>query len=141
MLDKERILAKIDEMEGYVNELRKIIPEDFGSYEKSTEKKRACERLLHISVECAIDICNMIIVGMRMGLPSSEIDIFEKLEKNEIISRKVSGKLRKMRAFRNVLVHRYGRVDDRTVFDLLKNKLTDFGEFSGEILKYIKKSK
>ncbi|MBN2042390.1 MAG: DUF86 domain-containing protein [Candidatus Aenigmarchaeota archaeon] len=141
MLDKERILAKIDEMEGYSGELKGIIPDNYESYERSIEKKRACERLLHISVECVIDICNMVVVGMKMGLPDSEVDIFEKLEKNKIISRKVSDKLKKMRAFRNVLVHRYGHTDDRTIFDLLKNKLSDFREFSDEILKYLKKSK
>jgi hypothetical protein len=29
MLDKERILAKIDELEGYIKELKQIVPENF----------------------------------------------------------------------------------------------------------------
>ena len=45
MLDRERILAKIDELESYLHDLRTIAPESFTVYQQ-IEKKRACERLL-----------------------------------------------------------------------------------------------
>ena len=37
MLDKERILSKIDDMNSYPNELRQIVPENFSDYQ-SIEK-------------------------------------------------------------------------------------------------------
>lgn len=86
MLDKTRMLAKIDELEGYLKELKEIIPKDYDSYLASIEKRRACERLLQISVECVIDICSLFVSGLRLGLPSDESDIFERLFKNRIIS-------------------------------------------------------
>jgi len=46
--------------------------------------------------------------GLRLGLPSGEEDLFEKLEKRKIITNEVKGKLKTMRGFRNILVHRYG---------------------------------
>lgn len=51
MLDRERILAKIDVLDGYLKELREILPASFGEYKK-IEKRRACERLLQVSIEC-----------------------------------------------------------------------------------------
>ena len=45
MLDKERILIKIDELKGYVNELKQVMPGNFQEYKK-IEKKRSCERIL-----------------------------------------------------------------------------------------------
>lgn len=44
MIDRERVLAKLDELDGYLTELRSIAPE------QRVEKKRACERLLQASV-------------------------------------------------------------------------------------------
>lgn len=51
MLDKDRILAKLDELESYIIELESTMPEDYEEYIDDIEKKRSCERLLHISIE------------------------------------------------------------------------------------------
>lgn len=50
MLDRERILTKLADLEGYLTELRTIAPRSFKEYLR-IEKKRACERLLQILVE------------------------------------------------------------------------------------------
>lgn len=134
MLDKGRILAKLDELDSYLSELEKIIPASYQEYEASTEKRRASERLLHISIECVIDICNILVTNLRLGLPANEEDLFKKLEDARVISRELVGKLRGMRAFRNILVHKYGTVDNKLVYDVLKNKLGDFGQFKQGIL-------
>ncbi|MCS7274912.1 MAG: hypothetical protein NZ610_05890 [Candidatus Bipolaricaulota bacterium] len=49
MLDRERILGKLDELEGYLHELRQIAPAVLEEYQQSIEKRRACERLLQIA--------------------------------------------------------------------------------------------
>lgn len=137
MLDRERILAKIDELEGYLRELRQISPESFEEYQK-IEKRRACERLLQISVECVIDICQLFVSGLRLGLPSEEDDLFEKLEQAGVLSGEMKATVKEMKAFRNILVHEYGWVDDRIVYEAVKTKSGDFETFMGEILKALK---
>lgn len=87
MLDKERILAKVDELDNYLAELTQIIPKDFKEYQK-VEKKRSCERLLQLSIECVIDICKLFVLGLRLGLPSGEEDVFDKLQGKNILSKK-----------------------------------------------------
>lgn len=79
MVDRERILGKMAELDGYLNELRQILPQSFDEYVRSIEKRRACERLLQIAVEAVIDICAMLVQGLRLGLPAEEDDVFEKL--------------------------------------------------------------
>lgn len=54
-MEKERILAKIDELDSFIFELRQIMPASLKEYQE-IEKRRACERLLQISIECIIDI-------------------------------------------------------------------------------------
>ncbi len=138
MLDKERILSKLDELESYLDELKSIMPKSYAEYSASVEKKRSCERLLHIAIECVIDICTLIVKGKRLGLPSEEEDLFEKLEKKKIITRDMKTRLKGMKGFRNVLVHGYSKVDDELVFESL-GKTDDFAEFKKQVLKLVKK--
>ena len=137
MLDKERLLAKIDELEGYLGELEQVKPTSFEEYRK-VEKKRSCERLLQLSIECMIDICALVVTGLRLGLPSEEDDLFERLEQAGMISPLMKETLRKMKAFRNILVHEYGRIDDQLVYEALQSKLNDFVTFKGEVLEAIR---
>lgn len=137
MIDRERILAKIDELDGYLLEIHQIMPASFEEYRK-IEKKRACERLLQISIESIIDICSLIVTGLRLGLPGEEDDLFEKLEEAGIITSSIKETLRMMKGFRNILVHEYGRVNDEIVYEALQNRLDDFVVFKQLILQTIK---
>lgn len=136
-IDKEKILSKIDQIDLYLEEIEKIKPIDYEEYKRSIEKKRACERLLQISIEAVIDISYIIVSNLRLGIPSDEDILFEKLKEEEIISEKVFIMLKNMKGFRNILVHKYGEVEDEKVFENLDN-LNDFEKFKQEILKFLK---
>jgi uncharacterized protein YutE (UPF0331/DUF86 family) len=138
VLDRERILARLDDLEGYLKELRQIAPGSFEEYRK-IEKRRACERLLQISIASVIDICGLLVAGLRLGLPGEEDDLFEKLEHAGLISGSMRKRLREMKGFRNILVHEYGRVDDRIVYGVVKDRLGDFEEFKQQILQVLRK--
>jgi uncharacterized protein YutE (UPF0331/DUF86 family) len=137
LLDRERLLAKIDVLDGYLKELREILPASIEEYKK-IEKRRACERLLQVSVECVIDICGLMVIGLRLGLPAEEDDLFEKLQQAGIITSSRKESLKQMKGFRNILVHEYGHVDDMIVYEILQNNLNDFDAFKQEILQAIK---
>lgn len=138
MVDRDRVLAKVDELDSYLKELTQIIPANFPEY-TVIEKKRSCERLLQLSIECAIDICPAVggISGLRLGLPSVENDLFEKLQQRGILSTKMTATLKTMKGFRNILIHEYATVDDQLVYEALTKHLEDFRKFKGEILRAI----
>ncbi len=84
-MDEKRILAKIDELNSYLEELYSIKPNSFEEYESSVKDRRACERLLQMSIETVLDICNMILTDLKLGLPSDEEEVFKKLSEKKII--------------------------------------------------------
>jgi uncharacterized protein YutE (UPF0331/DUF86 family) len=137
LLDRERLLAQIDVLEGYLKELREILPASFEEYKK-VEKRRACERLLQVSIEYVVDICGLLVIGLRLGLPAEEDDLFDKLEQAGIITSSRKESLKKMKGFPNILVHEYGHFDDMIVYQILQNNLNDFEAFKQEILRTIK---
>lgn len=119
MLDRERILAKLDQLDGYLRELRQVVPGSFAEYMDSVEKRRACERLLQIAIEYMLDICGLFVSRLRLGLPGEEDDLLEKLERAKVLSPPVIAMMRAMKGFRNILVHEYGGIDNAIVYHCL----------------------
>jgi uncharacterized protein YutE (UPF0331/DUF86 family) len=137
MLDKERILGKIDDLDSYLDELQQVVPVNFEEYQK-IEKKRSCERLLQLCIECAVDVCKLFVSGLKLGLPSEENDLFTKMQKKKIISKKMGSLLKEMRAFRNILIHEYASVDDELIYEKAQTRLADFKTFKKEVLTALK---
>jgi uncharacterized protein YutE (UPF0331/DUF86 family) len=133
VIDRDRTLAKLDELDGYLGELRSVVPATIEEY-RTVEKRRSCERLLQVSIEAAVDVCSLLVSGLRLGLPGEENDLFEKLADRGVISRPMADLLRRMKGMRNLLVHEYGRVDDELIFDAVAYRLGDFDRFKREIL-------
>lgn len=137
-MDKNRILSKLDEIDRYLAELDNIVPETLGEYEESVAAKRASERILHIAIEAVIDVCAMLVKELKLGVPREEEDFFEKLT-GKVITKATAAKLKEMKRFRNVLVHRYVEIDDAKVYGILETRLQDFEEFKNEIVGFIKR--
>ena len=137
MLDKERILGKVDDLNSYLDELKQVAPNNYEEYQK-IEKKRSCERLLQLCIECAIDVCKLFVSGLKLGLPSEENDLFTKMQKKKIISKKMGSLLKEMRAFRNILIHEYASVDDELIYEKAQTRLEDFKTFKKEVLTALK---
>ena len=138
MVDRDRVLAKLDQLDGYLSALRSIVPARFEEY-LHVERKRACERLAQVAVEAVLDVCALLVTGLRLGLPGEQDDLFEKLSRNGAISDSMADTLRRMKGLRNLLVHEYGRVNDRIVFEVVSQRLGDFDIFKGEVLVFLRK--
>lgn len=137
MVDRDRILAKLDELHGYEAERDAILPRDYTEYMGSPAERRAIERLLQISIECVLDICNLLVTGLRLGLPAVEEDLFAKLEGAGVLSPTTTTALRSMRRFRNILVHEYGAIDNQIVFMVATQRWQDLDAFKAEVLRVL----
>lgn len=137
MIDRDRLLGKLDELDGYLRELRSVVPGRFEDY-RHIATRRACERLIQVAVEAVIDACGILVTGLRLGVPGEEDDLFTKLTQQGVIPEAMAATLRRMKGLRNLLVHEYGRVDDALVFDVVSKRLGDFEGFKRAILAYLR---
>jgi uncharacterized protein YutE (UPF0331/DUF86 family) len=138
VLDNERVLSKIAELDSYLGELKQVSPASFDEYQ-TPEKKQSCERLLQLCIECVLDVCKMVVSGLRLGLPSDENDLFNRLQAKKFIPKQMAQTLREMKSFRNILIHDYAVIDDELVFSYTKTRLDDFDQFKKRILAAILK--
>ncbi len=136
-MDVERIKDKLSELQVYVMELDEDIPANEEEYLGERVIRRACERTFQLACEDVLDICNLVIAGKSLGLPKDNRDAIRKLADNKIIPKKLADRLEDMVGFRNLLVHRYGKVDDSRAYHHLKEEVDDLYEFAEAIEKLI----
>lgn len=65
--------------------------------------------------------------------------MFKVLKEEGVIRKELATKLEDMARFRNLIVHRYGEIDNRRVLEIIKHNLKDIKEFEKEIEKFIKR--
>jgi len=73
-------------------------------------------------------------------LPNEEDNVFEKLAENNIISEDMAEKLVQMKSFRNILLHRYGEINNKLAYENISTNNKDFLEFKKEILEFLKEN-
>jgi uncharacterized protein YutE (UPF0331/DUF86 family) len=92
---------------------------------------------MEFAIEDVLDICAIINTDLALGIPSADEDIFVHLTDRGIYTAQIMAQVRLMRGFRNIVVHRYGTIDDRLAFTLLHEQLPDFDAFIAETEKYL----
>ncbi len=136
---REKILSALDTLDEYLEKLNTIKPSSFEEYDRNLEKKMACERLLHLLIETAIDACYLLVKELKLGLPAGDESAIDKL--SGTFTPALIEKLKGMKRLRNILVHRYKEIIDEMVFDVLENNLDDFMEFKAEVIKVLEARK
>jgi uncharacterized protein YutE (UPF0331/DUF86 family) len=136
--EREVIEGKFDIIDRnlrFLKQMETLSPEQF--LESYKDVQAAKYSLLEI-MEACIDIANYIISikGFRRAEEYSEM--FRVLKEEEVIGKELATKLEDMARFRNLLVHKYGEVDNRKVLEIIKHNLKDIEEFEKEIEKFIK---
>lgn len=134
---KRIIRTKMKEIEESIRLVEEHLPESFEEFSNLGLVKDGIYKRVEFAIENVFDICAIINADLNLGIPGSDEDILENLIKNNILSMKMKEKLKMMKGFRNILVHRYGKIDDKLAFRILKENLGDFYEFMREIEEFL----
>jgi len=138
-LEREIIEGKLDIIDRnlrFLEEMKTLSPDQF--VESYKDVQAAKYSLLEI-MEACIDIANYIISVKGFRRAEEYSDMFKVLKEEEVIGKELAIKLEDMARFRNLLVHRYGEIDNRRVLEIIKHNLKDIEEFEKDIEEFIKK--
>jgi len=123
------IRTKIKEMEESIRLVEEHLPDTIEEFSDLGLIKDGIYKRVEFAIDNVFDICAIINTDLELGIPSEEEDIIANLVKNKILSGEMREKLKAMRGFRNIVVHRYGGIDDMITFEILKGNLLDFYAF------------
>jgi len=132
------IRDKLTEIEDSIELVRSHLPQNFEEFFRLGLVKDGIYKRIEFAVEIVIDICAIINSDLRLEMPESEEGIVESLAKNGILTEEMTDKIRRMKGFGNIVVHRYGKIDDRVAFSILRDNIDDFDEFIDAIEEFLK---
>lgn len=100
----------------------------------------AVERYLEVSLECMIDIGEMIISRQSLKKPEFYKEIFTTLGDNGILPLDFSRKIAPTADFRGELLHMYADIDMDKVYFYLQNYSDDMEKFAHYIALYLEEN-
>ena len=128
------------DMNSALTKLEKISHLNEKEFLNSEEKIDSSKYNLIVVIEGAIDICNHIASRMGGRSPQDYADCFAILHELGIFSDEFVDKLKRMAKFRNLIVHRYWKVDNKKVFDIICNNIADIKDYLLGIEQYLIKN-
>jgi len=133
----EEIADKLETLKSYIDILRSYQSYEINEIKENITLRGAIERYFEISLECTLDIGEMIISAENFEKPDSYREIIEILGNHNILSKEFSEKFAPAASLRNILVHAYAKLDIEKLYKLLQENLEDFDEFSKSIAEYL----
>ena len=134
----EIIKTKFAEIKESLELIRENLPDNFEEFASLGLLKDGMYKRIEFCIENVFDIYAIINTDLRLGIPRSDDDILAILVRNGIIDDEMRVKLKGMKGFRNIIVHRYAGIDDRLSYEFLSERLVDFDEFIGKITEFMK---
>jgi len=137
---KQKIFEKLQLLDGYFSYLEKLKNEIKNEKEflKDFHFFGLAERYLQLSIQVIIDILDLIIIEEALEKPENRQEQVSLVFNQGIISEDLASRLDGIVGFRNILVHEYGKIDRKRVYQYLMEKTNDFQIFKKEILKWLK---
>lgn len=139
-VEKSKIMELIQGFRNAVGNLQKLKNASETEFLASFEKQGSVKYGFIVAIESAVDICNHIISEARLGQPREYAEVFRVMGEAAIFPADLVQDLERMAKFRKLLVHVYGKVDDRKVYEILQARLGDFERFESCILSYLRRS-
>ena len=140
VLRTDIIKNKLKVIEENIELVKEYLPKNIQEFKALGLVKDGIYKRIEASIQEVINICSIINSDLKLGIPSNRDDIIFALMDTNIISKKMSEKIKQLKGFRNFLVHRYGNFNDEVAFEDIKNGLSDFALFREEIFKFLKTS-
>jgi len=96
---------------------------------------------LQLTIECVIDIGELLISELKLRKPDEAREVIKILAENKIIPDDFAERFAPVAGFRNILVHEYADVDLNKVYNHLQNGLQDFDSYAKYIVKFLQSQK
>ena len=129
LYDQAKMAKLVSELRKSVARLRSISQLPFESFIKDPDKIGSSKYHFIVAIESCIDMCNHVIARNGYRIPDDYGDTFIVMGEAGAFDSNFVEALRNIAKFRNRLVHLYWELDDRQLYDILKNRLGDFKKF------------
>jgi uncharacterized protein YutE (UPF0331/DUF86 family) len=134
-LNREVLQTRISYIEDSLRSLERFRGMPYDEFHSNSDNFRIAFYDLHRTLEAVMDIGTHILSRIPGARPASYKDIPRLLEKNKIIPTEFAANtLSKMAGYRNRMVHFYGEITEKEIYDIIQEELEDFYTFLSHIV-------
>jgi len=137
LYDQAKMAKLVSELRKSVARLWSIGQLPFEAFIKDPDKIGSSKYHFIVAIESCIDMCNHVIARNGYRIPDDYGDTFIVMGEAGAFDSNFVEALRNMAKFCNRLVHLYWELDDRQIYDILKNRLGDFKKFLDSMARFL----
>lgn len=130
MFDQELVQNKLNQIVEYMDELDQIVVMPDEKIKKDYLVYHTAERLLQLIVDTMTDINMHFIKEKQLSVPDDLQSTFHTLAVNGILPDDFAEKIAPVVGMRNLLVHRYEKLDRDLFVRKLKQNFSDFKQYT-----------
>ncbi|MEZ0344493.1 MAG: DUF86 domain-containing protein [Caldimicrobium sp.] len=136
MVSEKILLKLLERLERALKRLESKKGVSFEEFEKNWEIHGAIIHELQVAIQAIIDIGTHLISELGLRSPNFYREIADILAEKNIIPRDYAETLKKIIAFRNILVHEYVELDLREIYKNFQN-IEDLRKFAFYVLNFL----
>ena len=140
----ERIKEHLKLLNKYYLLLKDVRKKQYKDFESDAILQGSSERFLQLSIESCLNIGNRLIsleqFNKPTDTPETYADIFVQLRNIGVIDHSFCDRFVKMAKFRNRLVHMYWEIDNKKIYEIIRDNLEDFKLFEHNVVEFLKNS-
>ncbi|MEK7208814.1 MAG: HepT-like ribonuclease domain-containing protein [Patescibacteria group bacterium] len=129
MPDPLLIKSKINEIKNSLDQLLPLLKKEAREIIDDYLVLHTVERLFQLIVDTAIDINTHIINQNNLSVPNDYQGTFTVLAENKIFPMEFALKISPSVGLRNLIVHKYGKVDIKKMVDDIRSEIGDYIEY------------
>jgi uncharacterized protein YutE (UPF0331/DUF86 family) len=138
LVDRRTVEAMLIDLNHAVSLLREEAQRPLSDFLKDEVRAFGVQHLLQISIESLANISNHLAADLSWVKPKSYVESFQNLVDQGVITDPTLGeRLILMARFRNLVVHRYWKVDMKEVHQIIRDHLDDLTKVASDILEFI----
>ena len=137
MIDPSWLREKFLFSKKYWSKLEEIISKSSDDLDRDLDLQLMAERIFEILSQIILDICTHIIAHLKESPPQTYADCMKKLGNLGILSSQTAEKATSLAKMRNIVVHQYGKINYKLLFEGLRELHQDFPQLQNEVLTWI----
>ena len=135
MVDSDLILAKAGSVRSHLKRVSEKRDVNLDDFLKDIDRQESILFNIQMAIQNCIDIAAHIISENGLGVPGSTTEMFYLLEKHGYLNHDLTGKMVRAVGFRNLIVHEYGKIELKQVYEIAQNDINDLNEYLKAIIK------
>lgn len=135
MIDEDLLLAKASKAYDFLRRIREKRSVNLGEFLGDLDRQESILFNLQMAIQNCIDMAAHIISDEELGVAGSTNEMFYMLQDHGYLPPRLTEKMVSAVGFRNLIVHQYGNVDLKKVYEIAQKDIGDLEEYLRAILK------